>query len=188
MIIPFPRIWLAPLLALTLLAPAGCHPRDGRQDVRQRELMHTSFEEFEGWSPQTIVGLTTEKAHSGKFALRVDPEHEYSSAYRAELGLLCSHRPRRFTVGAWVWIPSFQDDAKIVVSIANPDNLNAPVFYQYMYLTDSESFEQWHYVTQDFDLPTNVYLTSKSQLVIYLWESRAKQPVYADDLQLTELW
>lgn len=177
------------LLTLPMLAAlAACHPRDGRPEVRQRELMHTGFEDFAGWYPALATSLTTEKAHSGKYAIQVDAQHEYSPTYRAEMGQLCAHRPRRLTLGAWVWVPSAAADAVLVLSIANPDNLDHPVFHKNVYLTNSGPYGQWKYVSRDMDLTGDVYINSKSQLVIYLWKNDATQTVYADDIQLTELW
>ena len=175
------------LVSLSLLAAPACHPRDGRPEIRQRELMHTGFEELPGWAPEVHPSITTEKVHSGKFAVRVDAEYPYSMSYRIELGKLCpTHRPRRFTLNAWVWVPRYQDDAVIVVAINNPDDPEHPVFSKSVYLTDSGPYQQWKRVSRDLDLPSGIH--ANSRLTIYLWRSSATEPVYADDFQLTELW
>ena len=182
---PTKKKWL--LVPLGLLAATGCQPRDGRPETRQRELMHTGFEELPGWAPETPPSLTTEKVHSGKFAVRVDQQHPYSLSYRTELGKLCpSHRLRRLTLSAWVWVPSYQDDAVIVAAIASPGDPDHPTFRKSVYLTDSGPFQQWKRVSRDLDLPSDIH--ADSQLTIYLWKSNANEPVYADDFQLTELW
>lgn len=173
------------MLLLGLLA-AGCQPRDERPLPKVRELMHTSFENFEGWAPQMLPELTTAKAHTGKYAIRIDKDHEYSAAYHMELGQLSTHRPRRLTLSAWVWVPSQADDAFIVFTISNPANLDQPVYQKYVYLTNSGPWQQWKYVSRDLDLPTEIY--SHSRVAIYLWRSAAKGAVYADDFRLTELW
>lgn len=174
---------LAALLATGL---AGCQPRDGRPETKQRVLMHTSFEELVGWAPELPPTLTTEKAHSGKYALRVDGQHPYSPSFRTELAQLVTHRPRRFTLSAWVWVPSFKDDAVFVMAISDPGNPDHPVYSKNLFMTTSGPFGAWKQVSRDFDLPINVY--SKSLITIYLWNSGASAPVYADDVQLTELW
>lgn len=170
-----------------LVAVAGCQHRNGRPPVRTRELMRTSFEEqARGWAPEVRPTLTAEKAHTGKYSVRVDAHNQYSATYRAELGALCpSHRPRRFTLSAWVWVPSVDDDAQLILSITNPDNPE-PVFRKALFVTDSGPFGAWKRVSRSLDLPSTT--TSKSQLAITLWKSNANAPVYADDLQLTELW
>ena len=187
MIANSPQIWL--LAAIGLLATAGCHPRGGRTEPRPRELMHTGFEDFAGWGPKIIPLLVTNKAHSGKFALRVDPQHPYSPTFRADLGQLCpNHRPRRLTLSAWVWVPSYSDEAMLVAAISNPGDLDHPVLHKEVFLNDSRPFRQWKLVSRDIDLPSTLVISSKSQLVIYLWNAGASAPVYADDLLLTELW
>ena len=175
-------------LAIAGLLTAGCHPRDGRTTPRQRELAHTDFEGFKGWAPAMMPYLATDKAHSGKFSLRVDGQHPYSPTFRAELGQLFSHRPRRITLGAWVWVPDFRDDAVFVVVISNPDNPDNPVFRKEVFLNDSSPFGAWKWVSRDLDIPLNTYFSSRSQLVVYLFAKDSSNPVYADDLLLTELW
>ena len=177
---------LLALPLLLLLTMAGCQPRDGRAETKQRVLMHTGFEELLGWAPEVSPTLTTEKAHSGKFAVRVDSRYQYSPSFRTELGQLCSHRPRRFTLSAWVWVPSFKDDAVFVLSLANPADPDHPFYSKNVYLTTSGPFQEWKQVSRDFDLPETI--NSKTLLTIYLWNSSAGAPVYTDDWQLTELW
>ena len=167
---------------------AGCHPRDGRPTPRQRELARTDFEGFRGWAPAMLPQLATDKAHSGKFSLRVDPQHPYSPTFRAGLGQLFSHRPRRITLGAWVWVPGFRDDAVLVMAITNPDDPDNPVFRKEVYLNDSSPFGAWKWVSRDLDIPLNTNFSSRSQLVVYLFAKDVTSPVYADDLLLTELW
>ena len=185
------KIW--PLAVLVAVLVAGCQPRDGRAETKERELMHTSFEEMVGWapapppSPAIPPSLSTVKAHTGKYAMRVDSANAYSFSYRASLGSLCStHRPRRLTLGAWVWVPRFEDTAVLVFALSDPNNPDQPLLSKYVYLTDSGPFGKWKYVSRAIDLPGNIH--SNTQVVIYLWRANAAQPVYADDLQLTELW
>ena len=176
------------LAGVVLALLAGCHPRDGRPTPRQRELARTDFEGFRGWAPAMLPQLATDKAHSGKFSLRVDPQHPYSPTFRAELGQLFSHRPRRITLGAWVWVPGFRDDAVLVMAITNPENPDNPVFRKEVYLNDSSPFGAWKWVSRDLDIPLNTNFSSRSQLVVYLFAKDVTSPVYADDLLLTELW
>ena len=171
---------------LGLWAATSCHPRDGRPATRQHELMHTSFEELVGWDSELPPTLTRVKTHTGKYAMRVDPEHPYSFTYRTTLGALCAHRPRRLTIGAWAWVPGFQDNAVLVVVFNNPSDPGHPLLTKYLYLNDSSPFGQWKYVSRDLDLPAGIH--ANTQLVIYLWKVNANEPVYIDDLRLTELW
>jgi hypothetical protein len=169
-----------------LLTIAGCHPRDGRAPVRERELMHTYFEDLDGWYPEA-AGLTTAKAHSGRYSVVVSPQQPYSVTYRAALGSLSPHhRPLRLTLSAWVWVPKAEDDARLVVSIMPAHDPDHPILNSHVFLNDSNVFGNWHPVSRSIDLPEGIH--ADSQLVIYLWHGAAKSPVYADDLRLTELW
>lgn len=177
--------WL--LVLLGGCAASSCRPRDGRPETTTRELMHTGFEEVLGWAPDMPPTLTRAKAHTGHYAIFVDARNPYSFTYRTSLGALCpGHRPRRLTLSAWVWVPSFEDDAVLVASLNNPSDPDHPLFSKYVYLNDSGAFGAWKHVSRDLDLPEGIH--SNTQLVIYLWKVNATQPVYADDLQLTELW
>ena len=179
------KTWL--LTLPSLWAVAGCQPRDGRLETKQRELMHTSFEDMVGWTVVPPASLSTAKAHTGTYSMRVDPQNAFSFTYRSSLGALCrGHRPRRLTLGAWVWVPSFQDNAVLVMAVSNPGDPDHPILSKYVYLNDSGPFGQWKYVSRDVDLPAEIH--SNTQLVIYLWKVNAREPVYADDLRLTELW
>jgi hypothetical protein len=171
-----------------LLAVAGCQPREGRVAAHERELMHTGFEELDGWLPTPRpVGLTSEKAHTGRYAISVDPQHPYSLTYRARLGSLVPfHRPRRVTLSAWVWVPSAEADARFVFSISPGGDPEHPVFTKNIFLTDQGPYGTWKQVSRALDLPDN--FDSNSQVVIYLWNAFSAAPVYADDLRLTELW
>ena len=178
------KTWL--LMLPCLWVAAGCQPRDGRSTTRQHELMHTSFEELLGWMPELPATITTEKAHTGKYALRVDAQNAYSFTYRATLGSLCNHRPRRLTLSAWVWVPDREQDVILVAALNNPNDPDHPALTKHLYLNDSGPFGKWKYVSRDLDLPMGIH--SNAQLVIYLWKKNATEPVYADDLRLTELW
>lgn len=177
------------LLAVpALLAAAGCHPRDGHSAVRTRELARTDFEHFEGWTPALMPQLATAKAHSGKYSISVVGAHPYSPTFRARLGQLVSHRPRRLTLGAWVWVPDFLHEAVFVVVITNPGDPDHPVFRKEVFLNDSGPFQEWKWASRDLDIPMTLFYSSDSELVIYLLAKDCATPVYADDLRLTELW
>lgn len=176
--------WL--LFLLSLLTMPGCRPRNGRPPVQERELMHTDFEGLDGWYP-AAAGLTTEKAHSGRYAVQVTPQQQFSVTYRAALGELTPHhRPLRLTLSAWVWVPTPTDDARLVLSIVPANDPDHALISKDIFLTDSRPFGQWKQVSRSIDTPAGIH--SDSRIVIYLWAGATKAPVYADDLRLTELW
>ncbi|GAA4359475.1 hypothetical protein GCM10023185_26100 [Hymenobacter saemangeumensis] len=174
------------VLPAVLLALTSCEPRDGRPDVQERPLLSLDFEQ-PARGMEVPAALTTAQAHSGKSSLRLDvAAHQNKAVYRTELGRLCAHRPRRFILGAWVWVPAFGDDASLVVSIDSAGK-TPPAWQHTVYLSDIGPFGTWKHVRQAFDLPAQ--LSFKSQLTIsFAGASPANGPAYADDLQLAELW
>ncbi|MDO7845251.1 hypothetical protein Q5H92_02705 [Hymenobacter sp. M29] len=163
-----------------LLGVAGCHPRDGRADVAQHLLVYTGFERHKAPAP----AMTTEKAHTGRFAMRVDGQHRRARLYHVRLGQLSDHRPRRFTLSAWAWAPDFGADAAVVLSIRNPGTA-APALQQSMFAADAGPYQAWKHISLDVDLPNNT--SPDSELTIEL-AANSEGPVYIDDLRLTELW
>jgi hypothetical protein len=178
------RWWFGPLILSMLFV--GCQPKGGRQEVHERQIMYTSFEELAGWYKNPPINLVTEKARTGKYAVRVDTQSLYSPTYRVRLGDVCGHRPRRLTVSAWVWVPKVTDDAVIVVAVTDPNNRENLLLRKTIFLTDSGPYSKWKKVSRSFEMPGGI--RSNSELVVYLWHSDAKDPVYADDFSVTELW
>lgn len=169
---------LAALGGLAIVA--GCHPRDGRTDVEQRLLVYTGFELSKAPAPT----LTTEKAHTGRFSMRVDAQHRRARLYHVRLGQLSDHRPRRFTLSAWAWAPDFGSDASVVLAIRNP-GAAVPALQQAMYAADAGPFQAWKLLSLNVNLPDNT--SSDTELTIELVANSAG-PVYVDDLRLAELW
>lgn len=176
----------AALCLLSSLLLLGCSPQNGRTDVRERVLMHTSFEDLEAGAGVPQPSLTTAKAHTGKVSMFVDKSHPYSATYRKDLGALCDHLPRMFTLSAWVWVASPDDEAVIVMAIVNPDDPDHPVFRKTFYMTPLGGSGKWKQIRQSAELPGDIH--ASNQLVLYLWHANAQSPVYTDDWQLTELW
>jgi len=179
-------LFLRILYCLPVLLFAGCSPRGGRSDVQERLLMHSSFEDLEACSKTHQDNLTTEKAHTGSVSMFVDAQHPFSATYRKELGALCDHRPRRLTLSAWVWVPTPDDDAVIVMALANPSDPDHPIFSKHIFMTPLGSFGKWKRIRQSFELPADIH--ANTQLILYLWHSNAQSTVYSDDWELTELW
>lgn len=179
--------WLVGLLGAAMLL-VSCQPKHGRKELKERELMHNSFEELGGWHGERPATIVTEKAHTGHYAVRVDIAEPYSPTYRVPLGTLAKHRPRRLTISAWVWVPRSADDAMIVVAITRPDDRDHPIFTKNVYLANSSPFhfQKWKKVSRSLELPADIH--ADSELVLYLWLGYAKHPVYMDDISLTELW
>lgn len=179
------RTWLAGLgMALAL---SQCHPRNGEEDVREHVVFANDFEQMAGWLPATDSSLTTERAHSGRYSVKVDQKHPFSATYRLTLSDGFTKRPRRLRLSAWTWVDGPMEEARLIF-ILNPPNANAgapAIFSTHLFLADNWPYRRWTYLSRDINLPPEI--SSQTQIVVFLWEFGAQHPVYADDWKLTEL-
>ncbi|GAB3239430.1 hypothetical protein GCM10027346_32710 [Hymenobacter seoulensis] len=176
------------LLGILLMASqCGCptDPAEVRayQDVREHVVFANDFEQIPNWISEG--SLTTERAHSGRYAVKVDKEHPFSLTYRRIIGDMFTQRPRRMKLSAWVWVEGPYDDALLAFNLNPPAGSSQPMFSAKIYLADNWPYRRWIHVSRDIDLPP-VY-SSQSQLSIFLWHNTAQNTVYADDWKLTEL-
>ncbi|WP_375416339.1 hypothetical protein [uncultured Hymenobacter sp.] len=169
-----------------LLALAACQPRAGRQDVREWVVFAEDFEHLAGWLPPDPT-LTTERAHSGRYAVKVDKEHPFSITYRLTLGEKFMQRPRLMRLSAWVWVTGPDEAAELVLVGNSPDAPpNAPPqVTSQLFLSDYWPYKRWTYISRDVPLPPEV--SARTGLVVYVWHNAAKDAVFTDDWQLTEI-
>ncbi len=182
-----PSRWLGRYLAggLALLL-AGCNYQPAYPPVREHRVFFNDFEQMAGWLPEPAPSLTTERAHSGRYSVKVDPAHPFSVTYRLKLGDAFSMRPRRMHLSAWAWIESSADDAQLTLSMSAPnDPQEKSKLYTQAYLVGSWPYKRWTHISRDIDLPPEV--SSEAVLAVYLWCSEARHTVYTDDWELTEL-
>jgi hypothetical protein len=173
-------------LAATLVLLGGCSPRDGRSDVGQYLVLQTDFEAPTRALPDSIVhSLTSNQAHSGSTALRLDWTHKSSGAYSVPLGNLFKTRPRKLHFSTWAWVKQYQDDATVTIAVSAPNDANTIVAQKTIYPADNGPYEEWKEVSVDLDIPFSV--NQSSQLVIYARHSLATEPVYLDDWKVFEI-
>lgn len=174
------------LAGLGVLLLAGCRARTAPDDVREHVVLAEDFEQFDGWLPDAEPSLTTERAHSGRYSVKVDKEHAFSITYHLELGKAFALRPRRMRLSAWVWVESAAEDAQIVFAINQPFIPDSPpLFRTSLYLADQWPYRRWTHVSRDIVLPPG--LSSHSKLMVYLWHNAAQNAVFTDDWTLTEI-
>lgn len=170
-------------LALLL---AGCHYHQAYPDVREHRVFFNDFEQLAGWLPEPAPTLTTERAHSGRYSVKVDSAHPFSVTYHFKLGDKFSMRPRRMRLSAWAWVEESGDDAQLTFSMSAPnDPQNKSKLYTQVFLVDNWPYKRWTHVSRDIDLPPEV--SSQAEVAVYLWVNSAYRPVYTDDWELTEL-
>lgn len=173
------------VMSSALAALSSCTGAPARPEVRERVMVSSSFENILGFAEQVPPSLTTEKAHTGRYAVRVDAQNQYSLTYHGTLGQLCTTKPRKFIFSAWVWVPRPEDEATLILALTSPDDPEHPLLHKNVYLTDRGPYGKWKQVRREIDVPGTV--NRNTRLALYLWNGTAQQPVYADDWQLAEL-
>ena len=172
------------LSALVALGLAGC---GGQTDAANdpNVLVNNDFETLAGWLPEPqSATLSREKAHSGRYSIKVDPAHDYSLSFGAPLGQLHETRIKKLKVTAWAFVPTADATASLVTAVSNPSTPDAkPMIWEALELNKPGSVGKWVEVSKVITLPENTVPTSK--LGFYLWRTGGNQPVYLDDLQVT---
>ncbi len=150
--------------------------------VPTNRITFNNFESLEGWIPATAT-LSTEKAHSGRFAVKVDAQNEYGVGYHNLLGNVSPTRLKTLQLNLWALRTGNEAKAVVVVTVSDPADPNKPVFWQALDLAvEVKTFNRWTEVHRTFTLPGNINATQK--LAVYLWRGAGSQPVYIDDLEL----
>lgn len=172
---------LGSLVALTV---AGCGGND-TVAPDSNILVSNDFETLAGWLPEPQnATLTREKAHSGRYALKVDGTHEYSLGFNALLGQLHETRITKIKVSAWVFVTAADAKAALVTAISTPGApSDKPLLWESLDLSQSKEVGKWLEVSKVITLPANTAPTNA--LVLYLWRTSGGQPVYLDDLKVT---
>lgn len=173
------KLLFASLGATALLA--GCGDKDGN-NLPANYIAGNGYESMEGWAP-SATSITTEKAHSGRFSVKVDKDNEFGAGYINLLGKVSPTRVQKLTIKGWAFRTGADAKAAVVVSIVNPANPSQKVFWESLDLTtEVKTFNRWTEVSKTFTFPASVAPTY--QLYVYLWRNGGSQPVYLDDVEL----
>lgn len=170
-------------LAVALVAGLpGCgSPSDNGKYVGDTAIC-TDFEDLAGWVADPS-GLTDVHAHSGKQALFVSADREFSLTYQLPLGFVSRHHLKALDVSAWVYVPSAQASSALTVQVFAPTGrpANGPLYSAALPLLDQvHKYGKWQQVQKVFVLPNG--LPEDAVLRLYLWRGGSPEPVYLDDL------
>lgn len=162
---------------------AACHPSDpALGEYIGDEVTHNDFESVRGWGTGNAETLTSDQAHSGRYAVRVDAAHEFGLTYDAKMGDVSVHPLKAIEVEAWVFLPSAQADAVLGIQIW-PAGAQANSYHEQLRLLDQvKSFDSWQRVRYIFKIPSG--LGSEDRLRLFLWRSTSPEPVYMDDIRV----
>lgn len=172
--------WLA-VAALPLLASCS---KTEEKAAPANLITQNDFENLYGWVSAT-PSLTTEKAHSGRYSVKVDKDVEYGISYISLLGKASASRVQKLNVSGWVMTADPNSTASIVVQVMNPAQGNQQVFWDNIDLKkEVTKANEWTEVKKEFTLPANV--EAGHELRIYMWRSGSDKPTYLDDLTITK--
>ena len=158
-----------------------------KSEVPANQLAGNDFESMDGWLGDTGMGsLTKDKAHSGRYAIKVDAKNEYSIGYGNMLGKLSASKLKKVKIRAWVNLPDANSKAVLVTQIANPTDPSKPLMWDGFKLTDKvKTYNKWVEVEREIALPENV--TYADKLGVYLWRASTSAVTYLDDLSIEKV-
>lgn len=147
-------------------------------------MMSNDFETLHGWLPDPQnPTLTSEKAHSGKYSIKVDNTYEYSLTYATALGRLHNSRIKQIKIEAWVFVPSPKTPVVLVTAINQADVKAKPLVWEALDLNEAVKgqYGKWVKVTKDITVPAEA--TFNSSLSLYLWRNGGVSgPTFLDDI------
>lgn len=169
------------LLGLLLAALGGCRPAADTAGL----LLNTDFEQFEGWVTPLPAFLSTEQAHSGRYAYRVAPGQEFGAAFTAPLGA-CGFVPGRLRLSSWAYLTDGRVRATYLVLSVNCHG-RRPDIWEGLQLSEVvKRYQRWEPVHKIIKLPAD--LAPTDELKVYVWHAEPDgTPTWLDDLKL-EAW
>ncbi|MCC3155932.1 hypothetical protein LJ737_01695 [Hymenobacter sp. 15J16-1T3B] len=171
---------ILPFLALSVLAACSSDKEAASSDA----IMSNDFESVVGWVPDAST-ISKDHAHSGAYALKVDPSHEFSLTYNTVLGNVTARKPRGVKLEAWAYLNSAQSAGKLGLVVVPPGENAQNVVGDGIELSEVKDFKKWVKVSKEIVFPASVQ--SDYILKVFLWRGAASEPVYIDDLKLTAL-
>ncbi|AMR27909.1 hypothetical protein A0257_12975 [Hymenobacter psoromatis] len=178
------RFWLAPLAGLSLLAATSCK-QDSTTDGTSTLLAFNDYEAVVGWVPNPSPSVTSERAHSGHYCVKVGPQDEFGMGYAMVLEKIIDHRPRKLRVEAWGFMTDANATAKIGFQLFNAAQDKVLFSDGIEYADAIKTPGKWVKISKDITLPADV--AGNQQIRVFLWRSVAGSPAYVDDLKISEV-
>ncbi len=164
------------LLALGLLATACA----GREKCT---LIASDFEQFQGWVDPPAF-LSTEHAHSGRYAYHMDRQTEFGASFITPLSA-CPFVPRRLWLSGWVYYPTGSVSATLVVAI-NCHGRRPDVWEGFSLDQVVTRYGVWVPVRKYIRLPQD--LLPSDEVKFYVWHGNPyTDSAFLDDLKLEGL-
>lgn len=171
------RFWVGAALLLSL---GACSSEGNTASAPANRITFNDFENADGWVTVS-PSLNKEKAHSGRFSVKVQPGVDYGLGYGNMLNQVSASKFQKLTVKGWALRSGPKATAVIVVQVI--DAAGKSVFYQTLPLDEvAPTINKWSEFSRDFILPATI--TADQALKVYLWRASAEQAAYLDDFEL----
>lgn len=174
------------LYASFVLALTACGEK--ASEVPANQLASNDFESVEGWVGNDVPpSLTREKAHSGVYAIKVDPSNEFSMGYNNLLGKLSPSRISKLKLRAWVNMPAAGSNVLLITQITDPAKPGTPpIMWNATKLSElAKTQNKWVEINKEVALPANVTYTNRIQ--VYLWRPAGAETAFLDDLSISKV-
>ena len=169
------------LAAAGVLSLASCSNTDESAAPSNR-ITFNNFEALDGWG-DPVPSLSTVQAHSGRYALKVDKDVEYSLSYTNLLGKASATKVKKLIVHGWVYVGGANATAALVIQLTAPDKNNQQLFWEGIDLRqEAAKINEWREIRKELTLPENA--EASQQLKVYMWRRGSEQPTYLDDLEI----
>jgi len=146
-------------------------------------LTTADFEQSIGWGDADPNSLTTEKAHSGHWSVRVKPDVPFGYTYARNLSEISKTPLTRLVLDAWVLRTAAGSTAKLVVQVNASPTDDTKVFYTAFPVEQTVTkFGEWTAVSVPISLPTSA--AGANRMKVYLWNDQSTAPTYLDDMTL----
>ncbi len=167
--------------ALAALATTSCGSSDKADDPNL--LVSNDFDSLAGWLPASDnAAFGRDKAHSGHYSIKVEPGRDYSLAFKMPLVQLHETRIKKVKLSGWVFVPTADAKASLVLAVDNPAPANKQLLWDAVEVGKT-GVGKWTEVSKVFTIPEGA--TPTSILSIYMWRTGGNQPIYLDDVRLT---
>jgi len=144
-------------------------------------LAFNDYEAVIGWMPDGGT-VTREQAHSGRYAVKVDSEHEFGMGYGLPVGKATARKPRKVRVSAWAYMTDASSAARLGFQLVDPAT-GQETFGDGINFTDQiKDYKKWVEISKEITLPETT--TSTQEMRVYLWRGGATTPAYMDDLRI----
>ncbi|HSI91159.1 MAG TPA: hypothetical protein VK927_08580, partial [Adhaeribacter sp.] len=111
------------LMLAGFLGLAACSGLENESEVAvdtETVVTFNDFEGLDGWA-EVPASVNKERAHSGKYSIKVDGNNEFSFGFQKQLGQITQSRPKQFTLSAMAFVPSQEaGKAALVLSLTDP--------------------------------------------------------------------